>query len=98
VLDAMRKAQIAMQFVYAFKKTGLMGFGDLSAWPADRREEWLAAVEEYTALSAASAGQSATRSGDLWAMPTTGARSANHHSFVLQMQRPPVMAAFLVLT
>jgi hypothetical protein len=65
VLDAMRKAQIALQFVYAFKKTGLMGFGDLSAWPADRRDEWLAAVEEYTALSAASAGQSATRSGDL---------------------------------
>lgn len=59
VLEAMRKAEMPPQFVYAFKKTGLMGFGDLSAWPADRREEWHLAVEEYFALTAASAGQSA---------------------------------------
>jgi hypothetical protein len=57
VFEAMRKAEIPPQFVYAYRKTGLIGIGDQSAWPAERREEWRAAVEEYFVLAAASEGK-----------------------------------------
>jgi hypothetical protein len=36
VLGAMRKAGLPEAFAYAYKKTGLLGFGETSAWPADR--------------------------------------------------------------
>jgi hypothetical protein len=56
VLDAMRKAGLPPAFAYAYKKTGLLGFGDTSAWPADRLKEWNDAVKEYDLIEQASKG------------------------------------------
>jgi hypothetical protein len=50
MLEAMRKAGTPPELVYAFKKTGLLGLGDMSAWPRARRREWEEAVQEYFAL------------------------------------------------
>jgi hypothetical protein len=54
VLAAMRKAGLPEAFAYAYKKTGLMGFGDTSAWPAGRVKEWNDAVKEYELIERAS--------------------------------------------
>ena len=54
VLAAMRKAGVSPAISYAYKKTGLMGFGDTSAWPADRLKEWDDAVKEYGLIEQAS--------------------------------------------
>ena len=54
VLAAMRKAGAPPAISYAYKKTGLMGFGDTSAWPADRVKEWNDAVKEYDLIEQAS--------------------------------------------
>jgi hypothetical protein len=52
VIKAMRKAGIAPEVVYACKKIGLIGVaGEIDNWPADRREEWEAAIDEYFALA-----------------------------------------------
>jgi hypothetical protein len=53
VLVAMRKAGLPPAFAHAYKKTGLLGFGDTSAWPADRLKEWNDAVEEYALIERA---------------------------------------------
>jgi hypothetical protein len=50
VLQAMGKAGIPPQFAYAYKKTGLLGLGDMSGWPEDRRKEWEDAIDEYFEL------------------------------------------------
>jgi hypothetical protein len=54
VLAAMSKAGLPPAFAYAYKKTGLLGFGDTSAWPADRIKEWDDAVKEYALIENAS--------------------------------------------
>lgn len=54
LLDIMSKTNAPPEFVYACKKTGLMGFDpDKSRWPADRIQEWDQAIEEYFALQEA---------------------------------------------
>jgi hypothetical protein len=54
VLDVMNQINAPPQLIYAYKKTGLMGFDpDKSRWPADRIQEWDHAVEEYFALQEA---------------------------------------------
>jgi hypothetical protein len=50
VLEAMRKTGTPPEFVYAYRKTGLLGIGDQSAWPPERRREWEEAIREYFAL------------------------------------------------
>jgi len=57
LFEAMRTAGTPPEFVYAYKKTGLLGFGDMSAWPADRRNEWNAAVAEFLALQKLAEGK-----------------------------------------
>jgi hypothetical protein len=53
-LEIMHKTNAPPQFIYAYKKTGLMGFDpDKSRWPADRIEEWDQAIDEYFALQEA---------------------------------------------
>jgi hypothetical protein len=56
VLEAMRKAGLPSAFAYAYKKTGLLGIGDTSAWPADRLKEWNDAVKEHDLIEQASKG------------------------------------------
>ena len=53
VLEAMRESDAPPQFAYAYKKTGLLGLGDMSGWPADHRKEWNDAIDEFFALEAA---------------------------------------------
>lgn len=47
VLRALEKSGAPPEWAYAYKKTGLMGFGDKSRWPKARRREWDRAIEEY---------------------------------------------------
>lgn len=58
VLDAMHKAGTPPEFVYAYRKTGLLGIADRSAWPPERRKEWEDAIGEYLALPAPAEGKS----------------------------------------
>lgn len=57
VLGLMQKAGTPPQFAYAFRKTGLVGGSDLSAWPPENRREWEDAVKEYLSLSSSADGQ-----------------------------------------
>jgi hypothetical protein len=51
VVTAMRKTGVEPHIIYAYKKTGLIGIaGAIDNWPADRRAEWQAAIDEYFAL------------------------------------------------
>jgi hypothetical protein len=53
-LKVMHETNAPPQFIYAYKKTGLIGFGsDKSHWPADCIQEWDQAIEEYFALQEA---------------------------------------------
>jgi hypothetical protein len=55
VLEAMRKAGTPPEFLYAHRKTGLIGVeGMTENWPADRRKEWDNAVREYFLIEEAS--------------------------------------------
>jgi hypothetical protein len=54
VLAAMRMAGLPPAYAYAYKKTGLLGFGDTSSWPIDRIKEWNDAVKEYELIERAS--------------------------------------------
>jgi hypothetical protein len=55
VLEAMRKAGVAPEFLYAYRKTGLIGVeGKVDAWPPDRRKEWEDAVKEFFLIEEAS--------------------------------------------
>ena len=51
MLAALQKAGAPPEVTYAFRKTGLLGFGDQSAWPPDRRKEWDDAIREYHAVA-----------------------------------------------
>jgi len=51
MLATLHKAGLPPEIIHAFRKTGLLGFGDQSAWPADRRKEWDDAIQEYRALT-----------------------------------------------
>jgi hypothetical protein len=53
ILEAMRKANLPPQFAYAYRKTGLLGLGDMSGWPRKERKEWNDAIDEYFAIEAA---------------------------------------------
>lgn len=57
VLGLMQKAGTPPQFAYAFRKTGLLGGSDMSAWPPENRREWEDAVKEYLTLSAPADGR-----------------------------------------
>jgi hypothetical protein len=51
VAEAMRKANVAPQIIYAFKKTGLIVTeASRLTIPADRRAEWEAAIDDYFRL------------------------------------------------
>jgi hypothetical protein len=51
LLATMHKAGLPPEIIYAFRKTGLLGFGDQSAWPSDRRKEWDDAIQQYRAVA-----------------------------------------------
>ena len=54
ILAAMQKADLPPEFAYAYRKTGLLGLGDKSAWDPDDVEKWNAAIDEYRAIEKAS--------------------------------------------
>lgn len=54
ILEAMSKANLPPEFVYAFRRTGLLGLRkDKSAWDPADIAEWNAAIDEYHAIEKA---------------------------------------------
>jgi hypothetical protein len=53
ILAAMSRANLPLEFAYAYRKTGLLGLSsDKSLWPPENIKEWNDAVDEYRAIQA----------------------------------------------